>query len=367
MNRLQCGSCHDTASVDQATGVVGPHTARNDYTGERDVCDGVGQPPQREGHTGTHHLDGEPCVGVHCTIEDQPAVMQAALAMNPTGDPSLAAFLQHIGQSPTGGPFWEGDEVMTPNGQGSILSEDNPDVYEVEWIDGDGDAHIDFFNGKDLTLLPTQHRVPSGAKGSGLDCDCCGQTRPALPYHHDAHDYPASWDYCQECFDAGCDLVTCSLPNGQPPSAEALWTALEAAMRQTAPTTTAQAPTPPPVRTRPQPKPQRPTQEQLISERLVEGLDEVLTKAKAAQVQQGVVGSVPAGATGYPALDTALVALQQMQEQLLEVGKAVMAQAEQLGGPRRVRAPSATATWCGPGRGGCTWRSSPTPTRSRRS
>lgn len=45
-----------------------------------------------------------------------------------------------------------------------------------------------------------------------VTCDCCGQQRQKLPFHHDAHDDSGmSWDYCQECYDTGCDLVTCSL------------------------------------------------------------------------------------------------------------------------------------------------------------
>lgn len=42
-------------------------------------------------------------------------------------------------------------------------------------------------------------------------CDCCGRKVPT-PFHHDAHDDSGdSWDYCQECYDTGCDLVSCSL------------------------------------------------------------------------------------------------------------------------------------------------------------
>lgn len=46
-----------------------------------------------------------------------------------------------------------------------------------------------------------------------LTCDCCQFQRTELPYHHDAHDDSGdSWDYCQQCYDIGCDLVTCSYP-----------------------------------------------------------------------------------------------------------------------------------------------------------
>lgn len=42
-------------------------------------------------------------------------------------------------------------------------------------------------------------------------CDCCGRNVPT-PFHHDAHDDSGdSWDYCQECYDTGCDLRECSL------------------------------------------------------------------------------------------------------------------------------------------------------------
>lgn len=44
-------------------------------------------------------------------------------------------------------------------------------------------------------------------------CDCCGHAGN-LPYHHEAHDGSASWDYCQACYDAGCDLLTCSRTSG---------------------------------------------------------------------------------------------------------------------------------------------------------
>ena len=47
-----------------------------------------------------------------------------------------------------------------------------------------------------------------------LICDCCGRAEAKLPYHHDAKDGSAmSWDYCQACYDAGCDLATCSRPS----------------------------------------------------------------------------------------------------------------------------------------------------------
>jgi hypothetical protein len=42
-------------------------------------------------------------------------------------------------------------------------------------------------------------------------CDCCGRN-VRTPLHHEAHDDSGdSWDYCQDCNNAGCDLVTCSL------------------------------------------------------------------------------------------------------------------------------------------------------------
>lgn len=51
-----------------------------------------------------------------------------------------------------------------------------------------------------------------GGRSWILKCDCCGQNREKLPFHHEAHDDSGdSWDYCQECYDAGCDLTTCSL------------------------------------------------------------------------------------------------------------------------------------------------------------
>lgn len=43
-------------------------------------------------------------------------------------------------------------------------------------------------------------------------CDCCGQQRASLPYHHDSRsNMQWSWDYCQECWDAGCDLTDCAI------------------------------------------------------------------------------------------------------------------------------------------------------------
>lgn len=43
-------------------------------------------------------------------------------------------------------------------------------------------------------------------------CDCCGLARLALPFHHDAHDDSGdSWDCCQECEGAGCDLIECNI------------------------------------------------------------------------------------------------------------------------------------------------------------
>lgn len=50
-------------------------------------------------------------------------------------------------------------------------------------------------------------------------CDCCHLGRPELPYHHDAHDDSTgtgrSWDYCQECEDAGCELIDCNVRTAQ--------------------------------------------------------------------------------------------------------------------------------------------------------
>jgi len=42
-------------------------------------------------------------------------------------------------------------------------------------------------------------------------CGCCGRNVPT-PYHHHHRDTNRETDYCQECYDTGCDLLTCSLP-----------------------------------------------------------------------------------------------------------------------------------------------------------
>lgn len=69
-----------------------------------------------------------------------------------------------------------------------------------------------------MDAIITSGEMPEGDLGAIWDrislqprCDCCGRQVPT-PFHHDAHDDSGdSWDYCQECNDKGCDLVTCSL------------------------------------------------------------------------------------------------------------------------------------------------------------
>lgn len=59
---------------------------------------------------------------------------------------------------------------------------------------------------RDAIAAQVRHEHP-------LVCDCCCKTRDRLPFHHDAHDDSGdSWDYCQSCDDAGCELVSCALP-----------------------------------------------------------------------------------------------------------------------------------------------------------
>ena len=50
------------------------------------------------------------------------------------------------------------------------------------------------------------------------DCDCCGATNVDLPYHHDNHNPPFDgYDYCQACWDWGCDGPGwCSAPPRTP-------------------------------------------------------------------------------------------------------------------------------------------------------
>lgn len=43
-------------------------------------------------------------------------------------------------------------------------------------------------------------------------CDCCQQQVQDLPYNHVHRDSGRETDYCQGCYDWGCDLETCSLP-----------------------------------------------------------------------------------------------------------------------------------------------------------
>lgn len=60
-----------------------------------------------------------------------------------------------------------------------------------------------------------------------LDCECCGRTLPAsqVPYLHSGRDGRPDTQYCQDCYDVGCDLETCDLPDPL-----TLVTALEAAV-----------------------------------------------------------------------------------------------------------------------------------------
>lgn len=49
-----------------------------------------------------------------------------------------------------------------------------------------------------------------------LICSCCNLARPELPFHHEAHDDSGRfWDYCQECENAGCDLIDCNVRAAQ--------------------------------------------------------------------------------------------------------------------------------------------------------
>lgn len=74
-------------------------------------------------------------------------------------------------------------------------------------------------------------------------CDCCGTLGSApMPYTHENRD-GTSYDYCQECFDAGCDIGGCVVrENNQKAAVSA---ALTKATEATAPVNTQNAPTPP--------------------------------------------------------------------------------------------------------------------------
>ena len=43
------------------------------------------------------------------------------------------------------------------------------------------------------------------------DCECCGEQK-LLPYLHSGRDGRPDVEYCQDCYDAGCDLIDCELP-----------------------------------------------------------------------------------------------------------------------------------------------------------
>lgn len=71
--------------------------------------------------------------------------------------------------------------------------------------------HDDYVIGEEPD--PGEELAPGTSTDSPLlVCDCCQLARPALPFHHDAHDDSGnSWDYCQECENAGCDLIDCNI------------------------------------------------------------------------------------------------------------------------------------------------------------
>lgn len=61
---------------------------------------------------------------------------------------------------------------------------------------------------------PAKFQAPG--EDAVLICSCCNLARPELPFHHEAHDDSGRfWDYCQECENAGCDLIDCNVRAAQ--------------------------------------------------------------------------------------------------------------------------------------------------------
>jgi len=69
------------------------------------------------------------------------------------------------------------------------------------------------------------------------DCECCERSLPIsrVPFTHSGRDGRPDVDYCQDCYDTGCDLVSaCEYLRLKPASAEEIKRRLEAASHDAA-------------------------------------------------------------------------------------------------------------------------------------
>lgn len=130
--------------------------------------------PTYPGRTGTHHLDGTRCDGMQCTHASHTEHLSSTPPPPPTQPKQ-----PYVAQPPTGDKLTE-----LLNQMGKSLT--------------------------DANIVAVQDKYKPEL------CDCCGQERAALPYHHDNHNPPYDgYDYCQICYDAGCGGPSdCAVPEG---------------------------------------------------------------------------------------------------------------------------------------------------------